>query len=417
MKLWLLTVGEPLPEDTQGEMRLFRTGQFAEWLAGRGHDVTFFTNTVDHAQRRQRYGQTTVLERSDRYRVVCLKSRLYTRTVSLARFLSHRDTASAFETWCRETQPPVPDVILASYPTEELCRAALEYGRDKGVPVAMDTRDLWPDLFADVVPAPLRPLARLALKPMDSRAARTLAGADALSGHTKGLLDWTLAKAGRARQPQDFVFPFTFAGKRMPPEEQAALAAARPADDKLRFAFFGTLSRRSSGLERIVDAFAGLSQADRARTELVIGGIGDARAGLEAQVAATGAPVVFRGWINRPEILELMALSDFGLLPYTKKDFHVSLPNKFSEYLSGGLPIFSCTEGAIRDFIATWHCGVWVEPDTQAITNRIAALIASGPDPAMRAAAARAYDENFQSDHVFQATLDKLEALSTHGRA
>ena len=38
MRIWLATVGEPLPVDA-GRQRLLRTGQFAQWLAAHGHEI------------------------------------------------------------------------------------------------------------------------------------------------------------------------------------------------------------------------------------------------------------------------------------------------------------------------------------------------------------------------------------------
>lgn len=413
MRIWLLTVGEPLPEDaTQGkEVRLFRTGQFAQWLVNEGHDVTFFTNTVDHAQRRQRYDSTTVLTRSQSYRVVCLYSRLYKRTVSFARFMSHRDGGKSFRLWCDEQMPHKPDVILSSYPTEELCRAAVEYGASHDVPIVIDTRDLWPDLFPDAFPAVLRPLFRLIFKPMDQAARKTLARADALSGHALGSLNWALDKAGRPRSKQDFVFPFTFSGGRLSPEDKAYLRSGGDQHDKLRIAFMGTLSRRSSGLDLVVDALAALPAHLREKVELTIAGVGDAEAGLRKRVAASNAPVRFLGWIHREEILNLMAVSDFGLLPYTQKDFHVAIPNKFSEYLSAGLPVLSCTDGSVREFIEREQCGVWVEPTASSFVETLTKLIQHPPGKDLQDRALRAYSENFEAKQVFASVLKKLEAL------
>ena len=75
MRIWLATVGEPLPVDP-GTPRLLRTGQFAAWLAARGHEVVFFTNTMDHYARRLRATQTTSWQVATNYRIVALDGRL-----------------------------------------------------------------------------------------------------------------------------------------------------------------------------------------------------------------------------------------------------------------------------------------------------------------------------------------------------
>ena len=53
MKVWIATIGEPLPIDGNN-VRLLRSFQFAEWLSERGHTVNFITNSVDHYNRRQK---------------------------------------------------------------------------------------------------------------------------------------------------------------------------------------------------------------------------------------------------------------------------------------------------------------------------------------------------------------------------
>ena len=43
MRIWLITVGEPLPTD--GAERLLRAGILADMLSAKGHDVVFWTST------------------------------------------------------------------------------------------------------------------------------------------------------------------------------------------------------------------------------------------------------------------------------------------------------------------------------------------------------------------------------------
>src|SRR5262249_61124298 len=51
MKIWLITVGEPLPIES-GQPRLLRTGILADLLARRGHQVTWWTSAFDHFRKR-----------------------------------------------------------------------------------------------------------------------------------------------------------------------------------------------------------------------------------------------------------------------------------------------------------------------------------------------------------------------------
>jgi hypothetical protein len=53
MRVWLITVGEPLPLDGPGE-RMLRTGILAAFLAARGHEVVWWSSSFDHVRKRQR---------------------------------------------------------------------------------------------------------------------------------------------------------------------------------------------------------------------------------------------------------------------------------------------------------------------------------------------------------------------------
>ena len=97
MRIWLLTIGEPIPDDGENQ-RLLRTGQFGEWLAQAGHDVTFFNSSFDHLRRVQRVDQTTSLTSAAGMKIILLHARAYGRSVSPNRILSHRDVARSFKT-------------------------------------------------------------------------------------------------------------------------------------------------------------------------------------------------------------------------------------------------------------------------------------------------------------------------------
>lgn len=400
MKLWLATVGEPLAVDAGGQ-RLLRTGQFAAWLAERGHDVTFFTGTMDHYQRRLRADATTVYDVVPNYRIVALAGRLYKRTVSLARFRNHADVAKSFRVVAPELAPP--DIVLASYPTEELCRAMLDYAEPRGIPVAIDVRDFWPDIFSEMLPGGLRWLGPVVFRPFDAAAGRTLARADALSGMTESAMEWAARKARRAPRADDFWFPFSYK-----PAQRAPAAAAR--HDGVRLCFLGTLSRRSN-LDTLVEAF-GLLAGRGVDARLTICGSGEGEAELRRRAQGL-ANVEFTGWVTAERLAQVMAESDLGTLPYDRPDFHMSIPNKFVEYLAGDLPVLACTEGEVRRLLERRKCGVWTEPDAQAIAAAVADL-AAHPDrlAQMKQVARTVFHDTFEENRVFEHALERLTSLA-----
>lgn len=397
MRIWLATVGEPLPVD-EGTQRLLRTGQFAQWLADRGHEVVFFTGTMDHYARRLRSRETVTYQIAPNYKIVALAGRLYKQSISFSRFRNHVDVARSFGQVAEKL--PRPDVILASYPTEELCRAVLNYADPRGIPVAMDARDFWPDIFSEVLPGPLKPLGPLVFGWMERRARETLSRATALSGMTPSALAWAQRKACRKPVAADFWFPFSY-------PTAAITTPAVVSHEGVNLAFLGTLSHRSN-LEVVIDAMRILEKRGIAAS-LAICGTGQADQALRKR--AEGMPsVVFHGWLDAAQLSAIMARSDLGVLPYDRPDFHLSIPNKFVEYLAGGLAVLSCTEGEVQQLIAKRQCGIWVPPVSAEIADAVAALHGDEIQE-MRSNARTVFADTFTPDAVFGKAFAALDGL------
>src|SRR5690606_35607223 len=112
MRIWLATVGEPLPTDGNNT-RLLRSGQLAEWLTNAGHEVVFWTGTYDHSGKRLRADETQLLAVRDNYTIVMLAGRHYRSTTSFARFMNHVDVARSFRAIVGDF--PRPDIVLSSW--------------------------------------------------------------------------------------------------------------------------------------------------------------------------------------------------------------------------------------------------------------------------------------------------------------
>lgn len=409
MRIWLATVGEPLPVDGEN-VRLLRTGQFAQWLAGQGHDVTFWTGTMDHYGRKLRHGTTHVSELQPNYRIVQLEGRLYRKTVSYNRFMNHIDVAREFERVAPQFDKP--DIILSSFPTVELCAAVAKFAEANSVPFVVDVRDFWPDIFVEVLPKPLRWLGPLIFSGFERRTCAVLGKAAALSGMTQSALNWALQKAGRAQGDLDFWHAFTYPGEGGPLAsllEMPEPAAIDQRPDKIKFCFFGTHSHRVN-LEMFVRSFLELEKRG-VPASIMVCGKGAITADLQEMSAGSRA-VLFPGWLNTPQIRYVMSIADLGVLPYNLPDFHESLPNKIAEYFSGGLPILSCTDGEVRGLIEEQGCGFWCEPTESAIVDAVTQLVL-GRDAINNAGvkASLVFAEMFEANAVFSRVIESFEHI------
>ena len=71
-----------------------------------------------------------------------------------------------------------------------------------------------------------------------------------------------------------------------------------------------------------------------------------------------GSNVVLPGWIEREQILSLMANAAVGVAPYIDSmNYRLNTPNKFGEYLSAGLPIAVSVSGEMERLLHQYECG------------------------------------------------------------
>lgn len=399
MKAWIVTVGEPLPTD-EGSPRLLRSGALARYLVAQGHDVTWFNSRFDHTHKRLR----TELPRSmahEGVHIELLDATGYDRNVSLARMRDQRVTASDFLRRARTL--PRPDVILCSLPTLELCSAAIDLRKQLDVPVLLDIRDLWPDVYYRAAPTALRPLLRAALFGMEFRANHALRAATGVIGISPGYLQWGLGRAGRPAGPHDYMIPL---GYEFSPLTADEMAGAKQSIQRLGISldrpivwYVGTFGQQYD-LAPVIEAarlFSGMADGPT----FVIAGVGDHESRWRA--LAAGLPnVVFTGWITRPEIGWLRQHASIGLQPYVA-GAPQGLANKTFEYMSAGLPIVSSLVGENGDLLQEVSAGRLYPPGDGSACHAAIAELLSSPEMmrSMSSNALRVYAERFSSEAVF----------------
>jgi glycosyltransferase involved in cell wall biosynthesis len=418
MRIWLITIGEPLPTDGPGE-RLLRTGILAKMLSNAGHEVLWWTSSFDHVRKTHRVIQDSNIQISNNYRVLMLRSNGYKRNISLARLMDHRQHAHRFKLLA--PFEPTPDVILCSMPTIELSRVAVQYAVTHGIPIALDIRDLWPDIFLNHAPSWTRGLARLLLQPLFRDLRWACSRATAITGITDPIVEWGIRYSGRPRTNLDCDFPFGYV-ERKPNGEEIGLAnnywkELGIGSDPHEFVvcFFGTIGRQFD-LDTVIEAARRLNGGVRP-IRFVLCGTGDRLLHYKSQADGL-SNVLFPGWVGASEIWALMRLAKLGLAPYhNSKDFRSSLPNKSIEYLSAGLPLVSCLTGVLQDLLNRNKCGVtYSEGDPVSLVHILEQSFDNHSFLSdMAHNALKLYYEKYTADIVYTKMMVYLETLSLSG--
>lgn len=417
MRVWVLTVGEPLPTET-GTQRPHRSGMLCRALVERGHQVTWWTSGFDHFTKRQVHLTTTRQSAGPDLELVRLATSSYPHNISIRRIRSNRRTAREFERLAPDE--PRPDVILASYPLVELVDAAARYGKARGVPVVADIRDLWPDIWLEAAPAKLRPLARIAARPFFTESACALTNVDAICAITESCVTWGLERAGRGRRAMDRAIPLGFPAVAVPEVELAAADTAwgrRLALDAavppLICCYFGQLTERTR-VDVPIRAAALVPENLRSRIRIVICGRGDHDGALRR--LGEGLPhLCLPGFVGPADMAALARRARVGLLPYPDTpDFVRSLPNKFFEYLAHGLAVVTSLSGDTAAAIERFGCGIrYATTDPVDLARLLTRLIDEpGPLAELGARARATFEAQFREDLVYGAFAAHLENLA-----
>jgi glycosyltransferase involved in cell wall biosynthesis len=415
MNFWLLHVGEDLPIDESP--RLYRYGYLAQALMRAGHRVTRWAPTFHHYRRRQRASTDAEIAVASNYSIQLVYAPGYRRNVSLARVRSYRALARRFAVLAKETD--APDLIVAAIPSLEWCSAAVEFGRIHKVPVVVDVRDLWPDIYLTALPRPLRPVGRLALTGLYRQTRRTLLSARAIAAVSESYLNWSLALAGRPRSPVDCVIPL---GYESSPTSSDELGSARRwllqrgVDPKKTICLFAGCFEKSYDVETIVSAARIARQRERDEIQFVLCGDGSKLADVRKRARDLNN-VVLLGRVNTAKMSAALSLADIGLAAYSASALQ-SLPNKVFEYLANGLAIVSSLRGEVAQLLERHECGITYRAgDAIDLARQIIALAADrSRRELLQRNARQLWWNEYQCDEVYDRFAAQLQSIAaSHG--
>jgi glycosyltransferase involved in cell wall biosynthesis len=416
MRIWIVMTGEALPTDGKN-IRLRRAATLANLCASRGHDVTWWTSTFHHQKKQQRANADTSITTEDGVRIEMLYAPAYNRNVSVGRLVNHRILGNSLARRLQTENPP--DLILCAWPTIEFSVVCVDYARANRVPVIIDVRDLWPDIFVDVVPFAVRKLMKAALYPLRNSAKYVFHNCSGIVGISPGYLMWALGYANRPRKALDAVFPLAYE-KPKPADSDVAMARRELTDAGVNAAkkicWFVGVFGTTYDLATVIRAAALMQERGRDDIQFVLSGYGEKDSELRTMAGGL-SNIVFTGWVDGAKISVLGEISAVGLAAYTQSAPQ-GLPNKLYEYMAFGLPMVSSLKGEAEEFVVGNRCGLTYQGGSP--ESLLSALLSLVDNRQLRfeygTNGRHLYETELSSHKVYAAMMDYLEAAGSASR-
>lgn len=392
MKIWLIQIAEVLP--FIGDARKMRTAMLADALIDSGHEVLWWTSAFDHFNKKWIFKRDTSYQIQEGYKFIALKGCGYNKNISLSRYVDHRLLARKFQKRAKEEEKP--DVIVSSMPPHDVAYAATMYAKKNNIPIIIDIRDPWPDVFLKILPRFLSQILYFVFHRDFHMAKITMSMADGLVGISQNLLKFGLSYAGREAGSNDRVFYIgALKGRTTDQAKKKIISRLGDISDKFIVIFIGTLGHFNNP-EILIDCARRL---ERTKVLFVIAGDGELYDKIEKE-ASKISNVVLLGWLNQEEILALLDIAHIGICPTPVKRedaFH----NKVFLYLSAGLPIISAFEGELKETMEKKQFGLYYEPGNIDMLTSIFEELMKNPI---------LYDElSFNAIQAFNSDFDALK--------
>jgi glycosyltransferase involved in cell wall biosynthesis len=410
LKIWLIQHGEPLPVYSRDTV--LRTARLSKELASRGHDVTYWCSSLWH-HKKTVYCRENREVKVDNYNLHILHAGSYKSNHSLARYFHHRKMARLFteEAGNREK----PDIIIAGLPIHYCAYEAVKFGEKKQVPVIVDIRDAWPDIFLMLFPKKIQWIGRLIFRKDFEIARVAMRNATVLVSMMSHLLEWGAREyAERDCNKDDRVF---YIGG-----DDVTAACSEDV-----FQLFPELKGRTEG-RFIVNYIGGFSYLNHPMVIIeaakylssighkddflfLLAGNGDYYNRC-VKAAKDLDNVMFLGWLDADGIAAVNSITSTGVIPSVEE---FSFPNKAFSYIGSGLPILSSEHGDLHDLLEKYKAGFYFDiSEPMQLANKILDLSRLDNESYKKISenCKCLFKEHLQADVIYRQYADHVEYIA-----
>ena len=368
-KIWIFACGEPHEIDDEN-VRLHRAGKIAKFLSEKKlKKVKLFTSTFDHVKKINRFKENKVIKNNNNLETHFLKTIPYKKNISIIRLISNFFLGIRLYFYLKKFKEQ-PDLIFIAFPPIETSLACILFSKKRGIKTIIDVRDLWPEVFVEGYSKYLKSFLKYFLLPYRIMTKYVFKNTFSLMSISKKMLNWSQNYAKRNNIFNDNFVPFSYidSSKFKVNETETIIDLKKKIFNKFNITLIGNVTKTIK-FNDIYDAASKLKNNEEIK--FVICGAGDnlEQTKLKCQNLKN---IIFTGWINQNEIQFILRNTKIGLIPY-RNDVNLSnaMPNKFSEYMSFGIPILTSLSGSVLEILNKEKIGIQYSSDTSDLYNKI----------------------------------------------
>ena len=341
MKIWIVFVGETLPIDDN--FRNWRYSMLVEELIDRGHKVVRFAPSLNHSSKKQRCTKDTSYKLSKGYSLKIIKTPAYEKNVGISRIISYQYFSRRLLKTMRGDNE-IPDVILTAIPSPGIFNSVMSFAQEEDVPVVLDIRDIWPDVFFSKFNPYFSKLLNYGYRKLVYNICADIQNVRGITGVSEEYVNWA-KNCVHSKEIASKVFPIGYKTPTISKKERCTirneLKVLGVNENDFLCTFVGQLSTTYD-----IETLITVSKMFRnTNTKIVICGTGEKQPQVDSGLK-NNDNLIYLGWISQETISILLEMSSVGLVSYAQNATQ-SLPNKPFEYMAYSLPLISSLRGEL----------------------------------------------------------------------
>jgi len=412
MKVWILQTGEPLHID-EGNIRPMRAMNLSNKLIEAGHSVVLWSSAFNHQTKKHRVQKYSTYHVNEKLEIRLIPSFGYNKHIGFARLVDHIQLALNLKKMLKK-EKEIPDVVFIGYPPIETAAILSKWLKIRNIPMVLDVKDLWPQMFIDKFPSFLKPIGRLIFFPYFYLAKRTIRDVDCVSAMAPSFLTSVLSFADKEEKELDRVLRLTTPIGQSSPEEllQAKIWwKEKGQDGSTPIIFFVGTFMSVFDFKPVYKAIKEI-RGQGIKCNFVLCGSGDYLDNIKTMMQEF-PNVFFPGWIERPKIESLAMISIASIAPYNNIDnYTLNTPNKIVDALALGLPILCPLEGEIASLIQNHNVGITYNKINPLEECIVKIMTNKKLQKEMAQNARNLYYQNFEFNKVYDDFVKHLETLA-----